>query len=238
MELKNTVSTDSEASTDFARYTLIRVSGGVVFKPYGSSTFTFYQTADYGVTTSVVTWSTNSVSVGTEDATVLTLIQERDSWSDFDAASSATPEIYGVQNDGYILRVSYSSATLTVASSIEIPCTQALPAGAVCNSMHLTLDPSLMDFGRKMMVVLSPIDCSAVTSSTGISGPSARFYVLDTVPDVDVSPADTFIDGTESTDPTTGITTGTSVDYLKGWTCVDMPFSTSWTVGSQAWTYT
>lgn len=167
-------------------------------------------------------------------------MQERDSWSDFDATNTAIPLIKAVQNNDYILTVTYAGTTLTVASSFAIPCLDPalLPATAVCNNMHLTLDPNLMDFGRNMLVVVSPIDCSAVTSKTSISGPSVRFYAMDTVADIDVLPADAIIDSTQTYDLLGNVTGGTAVNYLKGWTCVDMPFTTAWTAGSQAWTYT
>lgn len=89
-----------------------------------------------------------------------------------------------------------------------------------------------MDFGRNMLVVVSPIDCSAVSDITSISGPSVRFYAMETVADVDVSPVDAIIDSTETYDAEGNVTGGIAVDYLKGWTCVDMPFSTAWTFGS------
>jgi hypothetical protein len=98
--------------------------------------------------------------------------------------------------------------------------------------MHLTLDPHLMDFGRNMLVVVSPIACSAVTSMTGITGPSVRFYAMDTVADVDVNPEDAIVDGTETVDVDGNSTGGTAVNYLKGWTCVDMPFNGVWSVGA------
>jgi hypothetical protein len=190
------VNTDTRSSSSFALYSLIRVTDGVVFKAYGDTTFTFYSTTDYGTTTNALTWDTNSLSVGTVNAAGLVLMQQRDSWSDYVSASTAIPVIKAIQNNDYILTVTYAGTTLTVASSYSIPCTQALPAGAVCNNMHLTLDPSLMDFGRNMLVVVSPIDCSAVTDVTSISGPSVRFYAMDTVADIDVTPADAIVDST------------------------------------------
>jgi len=140
--------------------------------------------------------------------------------------------IKALQNDEYLLTVTYAGTTLTVTDSYAIPCIQTLPTGAVCNNMHLTLDPNLIDFGRNMLVIISPIDCSAVTDVTSISGPSVRFYAMDTVADIDVSPVDAIVDGTETYDSDGNVTGGTAVNYLKGWTCVDMPFGTAWTAGS------
>jgi hypothetical protein len=50
MELKEVMDTDTQKSTDFARYTLIRVTDGVVFKAHAEATFKFYSTQNFGTT--------------------------------------------------------------------------------------------------------------------------------------------------------------------------------------------
>ena len=61
----------------------------------------------------------------------------------------------------------------------------------------LTLSPEWIDVGYQSFVILSPINCAAMIGVTAITGMSARFYLLSTVPDIDAN-NDGTIDGTQT----------------------------------------
>ena len=141
-----------------------------------------------------------------------------------------------------------STYTLTVTTSIVLPCSSGITpntGGYACYDQMLTLSPEWIDVGYQSFVVLSPINCAAKKGVTAITGMSARFYLLSTVPDIDAN-NDGTIDGTQTY--TLGILdagSGTRVNYFKGWTCWDLPNYNSGTATTvttftttTTWTYT
>ncbi len=124
------------------------------------------------------------------------------------------------------------SYTLTVATSIVLPCSSGITpntGGYACYDQMLTLSPEWIDVGYQSFVILSPINCAAMKGATAITGMSARFYLLSTVPDIDAN-NDGIIDGTQTYSFGVLVAgSGTRVNYFKGWSCWDLPNSSSGT---------
>jgi hypothetical protein len=79
------------------------------------------------------------------------------------------------------------------------------------------------------------VNCAAVKETTDITNASLRYYLMSTVQDVDAN-NNGLVDSTEVT--LLGLTTGTAVDWNKGWTCNDMPTTWNWQPDSaNSWIY-
>ena len=73
-EIQSTVLVDTSTSTEFHKYTLIKVTDGVIFKENGATAFKHFKTDDYTWTESAPTWDENSIEVGTASASALVLM--------------------------------------------------------------------------------------------------------------------------------------------------------------------
>lgn len=138
-----------------------------------------------------------------------------------------------------------STFTLTVTTSIVLPCSAGLTVntgGYLCYDQMLKLSPEWIDVGYQSFVILSSINCGALKGKTAITGMSARFYLLSTVPDIDAN-NDGIVDGTQtSTLGVLDVGSGTRVNFFKGWTCWDLPNTSSGTSATTfstttTWTY-
>ncbi len=126
---------------------------------------------------------------------------------------------------------------MTVIGSIAVPCnTHQVTAGCNADRTFATLSPHLIDVGINYLAIISPINCAAVKSTTTITNASVRYYLMSTVQDVDAN-YNGLVDSTEVTSAL-GVTTGTAVDWDKGWTCNDMPTAWNWQPDlTNTWTY-
>ena len=111
-----------------------------------------------------------------------------------------------------------------------------MTAGCNADRTFATLSPHLIDVGINYLAIISPINCAAVKSTTTITNASVRYYLMSTVQDVDAN-YNGLVDSTEVTSAL-GVTTGTAVDWDKGWTCNDMPTAWNWQPDlTNTWTY-
>ncbi len=118
-----------------------------------------------------------------------------------------------------------------------MPCLSTLPPPVTwCTPMFITMMSSAnvpqtqwFDIGINYFAILTPVNCAAVRNSSPITNASVKYYKLDTVADVDAD-NNGYIDSTEGLLDANGVAIApTQVNYSKGWTCVDLPTSWSWT---------
>jgi len=141
------------------------------------------------------------------------------------------PQIVGFMNSDYVFKFDYASYVLTAADSIAMPCNaNQITAGCVGERAFITLEPEHFDIGTNYIAMLSPINCAASSTLTTITNASVRFYKLDTVWDIDTN-------NNGQVDSTEADLVPTTVDWDKGWTCMDVPTSMNWQHATTAYWY-
>lgn len=199
-----------------------------MFKENAVATMYYYKTSDSSWTRTACTISTGTMGsyLGTVDYTKFILKQTRDDWLNYNSAETAAPTMIAWMNNDYVFKGTFDSATKvwTITDSIAMPCTaNQVTAGCANERAFITLEPEHIDVGINYLAVLSSINCSARYQATAITNASVRYYKLDTVWDVDAN-NNGKIDSSEGLTPPAEVT----VDWDKGWTCMDVPSSWNW----------
>lgn len=230
-ELKHTNTIVSSTATDWQTETsLIRTLDGVIFKANNQATIYHIETLTYTYTQTAVTvsWGTFTSYTGTISLSDLFLTQTRDEFLTYSTAETVVPTIAGFMNNDYVFTFTYATFVLTAADAIAMPCnTDQITAGCSSERAFITLKPEHFDLGTNYFAVLSPIDCSAVSTTTTITNASVRYYKLGTVWDIDTN-NNGEVDSTEAIVPPAVVASPTAVDWDKGWTCMNVPTTFNW----------